>query len=162
MNSTQLWFRVVLASSCNILSGRLYWPKPQHPWFKTTKHTRKEEPLNKIPTLESSDMLQKWNLIERWSILSVLVRYSLRFPLAHWCYSDKTESISSMLIPITTPKEKKRLSHPPFHTIIEDTIRHNIAQMTSTSKAYIPCLLATMIKWCHIAWDRHQHRDGGR
>ena len=33
-------------------------PEPQHPWFKTTKHTRTEEPLNKIPTLESSDMLQ--------------------------------------------------------------------------------------------------------
>ena len=61
---------------------------------------------------------------------------------------------------ITTPKEKyiyiykkqkkqqqqqqQQLSHPPSHAIIEDTIRHNIAQMTSTSKAYIPCLLATI------------------
>ena len=48
------------------------------------------------------------------------------------------------------------------HTIIEDSIRHNIAQMTSTSKAYIPCLPATIIKWCHIiAWDRRQLHDGG-
>ena len=55
---------------------------------------------------------------------------------------------------ITTPKKKQQqqqqeqqqLSHPPSHTIIEDTIRHNIAQMTSISKAYIPCLLATVIK----------------
>ena len=58
---------------------------------------------------------------------------------------------------ITTPKKKtkkqktkqqqqqqQQLSHPPSHAIIEDTIRHNIAQMTSTSKAYIPCLLATI------------------
>ena len=30
---------------------------------------------------------------------------------------------------------KKRKSCSPSHTIIEDTIRHNIAQMTSTSKA---------------------------
>ena len=44
----------------------------------------------------------------------------------------------------------KKLSYPPSHTIIEDTIRHDIAQMTSTSKAYISCLLATIIKWCHI------------
>ena len=78
----------------------------------------------------------------------------------HWCYSDKTEFISSMLrkSAITNPKKKQQqikqqqqqqqqqLSHPPFHTIIEDTIRHNIAQMTSTSKAYIPYLLATIIK----------------
>ena len=58
---------------------------------------------------------------------------------------------------ITTPKKKtkkqktkqqqqqqQQLSHPPSHAIIEDTIRHNIAQMTSTSKASIPCLLATI------------------
>ena len=42
--------------------------------------------------------------------------------------------------------KKKRTSYPPSHTIIEDTIRHNIAQITSTSKAYIPCLPATIIK----------------
>ena len=54
---------------------------------------------------------------------------------------------------ITTPKEtknKKKLSHPRFHTITEDTIRHNIAQMTSTSKTDIPCPLATIIKSCHM------------
>ena len=29
--------------------------------------------------------------------------------------------------------------------------------MTPTSKAYMPCLLATIIKWWHtIAWDRRQ------
>ena len=52
---------------------------------------------------------------------------------------------------ITTPKKKEKqqqqqLSHPPSCTIIEDTIRHNIAQTTSASKAYIPCLYATIIK----------------
>ena len=39
---------------------------------------------------------------------------------------------------ITTTATKNKLSHAPF--------RHNIVQMTSTSKAYIPCLLATVIK----------------
>ena len=29
------------------------------------------------------------------------------------------------------------------HALLEDTIRHTIAQVTFTSKAYIPCLLAT-------------------
>ena len=43
-------------------------------------------------------------------------------------------------------KKKKETSYLPSHTIIEDTIRNNIAQMTSTSKAYIPCLLVTIIK----------------
>ena len=99
-------------------------------------------------------MPQNWNLIERWLIPSVLVRNSLRFPHAHWCYSDKTESISLTLTKtvITTPKKKQQqqLSHPPSHTIIENAIRDNIAQMTSKSKACIPCLLATIIKWCHI------------
>ena len=52
---------------------------------------------------------------------------------------------------ITTPKKKQQqqqqqLSHPLSHIIIEDAIRHNIAQMTSKSKAYIPCLLAKIIK----------------
>ena len=65
MNSTSLWFRVVLASSRNNVSGRVYWPERQHPSYKTTNHSRTEEPLNKISTLESSDMLQNWNLIER-------------------------------------------------------------------------------------------------
>ena len=45
---------------------------------------------------------------------------------------------------------KKKTSYSPSHTIIKDTITHNIAQMTSTIKAYIPCLLATINKWCHI------------
>ena len=65
------------------------------------------------------------------NLSDLLVRYRLIFSQAHWCYNDKTtESISFMLrrtVVIT-------LYHPS-HTIIEDTIRHNIAQMTSTSKA---------------------------
>ena len=105
---------------------------------------------------ESSDTLQSWYLTEGCSIPSTLVRYSLRFSQGHWCYNNKrTDSISFMLrktVPITL--KKKETSYPPSHTITEDTIRHNIAQMTSTSKAYIHCLLATIIK-CHIiAWDR--------
>ena len=80
------------------------------------------------------------NVIEKKLIQSYLVRYSLRFPKVHLCYRDKTESVSSMLrkTAITTRKEKKKLSHPPYDTIIEDTIRHNITQVISTSNAYIP------------------------
>ena len=37
-------------------------------------------------------------------------------------------------------------SYPLPHAFVENTIRHNIAQMTSTSKAYIPCLLVIIIK----------------
>ena len=46
--------------------------------------------------------------------------------------------------------------------VIEDTTRNNIAQIKSTSKAYIPYLLANIIKWCHIiALNRRHYRDGG-
>ena len=41
---------------------------------------------------------------------------------------------------------KKRLKYPLPLSSIEDTIRHNIAQITSTSKAYIPCPLIIIIK----------------
>ena len=58
MNNTQLTFRVVLALSRNTLSGRLYLLEPKHPWFEKAKYTRAEEPLNEIPNLEFSDMLQ--------------------------------------------------------------------------------------------------------
>ena len=83
-------------------------------------------------------MLQSWYLTEGQSIPSALVGYSLRFPYAYWCYNDKTESISSMLKKAVVITSQKTLS--PIHTIIEDTIRHDIAQMTSTKKAYILCL----------------------
>ena len=142
MGSTLLWFSDVLESRRNILSRRLYWPEPPHPCFKRNKYTQTEEPLNKIHTLESSDMLQNWNFIPRYLVPSALVSYSLRFSQAHWCYSDNTESISSMLRKTAkiTPKKKnkKKLIHPLSCSIIEDTIRHSIVQMTSTRKTYIP------------------------
>ena len=111
---------ITLTQGCirgNILSRRFYWPEPQHPWFKTTTHTRAEEPLNKIATLKSSEMLQNWNLIERYSIPSALVRYSFRFLHAYWCYSDKFESSSCVLwkTVITTHMEKKNESSPILH-----------------------------------------------
>ena len=43
-------------------------------------------------------------------------------------------------------ENNKRMSHPQSHAIIEESIRHNIAQMTSTSKVYIPYILAIIIK----------------
>ena len=47
---------------------------------------------------------------------------------------------------IKNKKNKLSLSR----AIIEDTIRLNIAQITSTSEAYPICLLTNIIKWCHI------------
>ena len=46
--------------------------------------------------------------------------------------------------------KQNRTSYPLTYAFMEDTIKHNIAQMTSTSKAYIPCLLVIIIKWCHM------------
>ena len=58
---------------------------------------------------------------------------------------------------MTTTNEKKS-SHPPSHVILADSIRHNIAQTTSTSKPFTPCLVATISKWCHrTARDKRQH-----
>ena len=43
-------------------------------------------------------------------------------------------------------KTKKYLGYPLLLPIIKDIVRLSVAQMTSTSKAYIPCLLAIIIK----------------
>ena len=40
-------------------------------------------------------------------------------------------------------------SYPLAHAFVEDTIRHNIARMTSTSKAYITCFLVIIIMLSH-------------
>ena len=59
----------------------------------------------------------------------------------------------------TTTTTTKRLSYPLPLSIIVDIIRHNIAQMSSISKAYIPCTLAIIIKWCQMTdKDRRQHQ----
>ena len=119
-------------------------------------------PLNEITSLESLQMIQNENLIETQSIPSALVSYSLGFPHTHGCYSNKTESVSSMLQKTVITTTKKFQPNLPIQTIIVDTNRHNIAQMTSTNRAYISCLLTTMINGCHIlASDRRQHLDGG-
>ena len=44
----------------------------------------------------------------------------------------------------TTPFIKKRLNYPLPSSVIADTIGHNIAQMISISKAYIPCPLVPL------------------
>ena len=53
---------------------------------------------------------------------------------------NKTKQKQKKKIKNKKKQKQKRLSHPSSHTIIEDT------QMTPTSKAYIPCLVATIIK----------------
>ena len=45
---------------------------------------------------------------------------------------------------------KKKTSYLLPLAFMEGTIRHNIAQVTSASKAYIPCLHAIIIKRCHM------------
>ena len=61
----------------------------------------------------------------------------------------------------TIPNRKSYI--PPPHASKEDTIKHNNAQMTSTSYVYIPCLLVIIIKWCHmITSEKRQYRYGGR
>ena len=44
-----------------------------------------------------------------------------------------------------TNKQNKAIQIIP-HTFMEDTIRHNIAQMASTSKVYISFLIVIIIK----------------
>ena len=41
--------------------------------------------------------------------------------------------------------KKPRTSHPPYRAFMGDSIGHNIAQMTSSGKAYIPWLLVIII-----------------
>ena len=48
-----------------------------------------------------------------------------------------------------TKETNKQASYLLEYATIEDTIRHNVAQMPSKSKAFVPCLLATIIKWCY-------------
>ena len=48
-----------------------------------------------------------------------------------------------------TKNKQNRTSYPLRHALMEDTTRHNIAQMTSSSKVYIPCLHFIIIK-CHM------------
>ena len=58
---------------------------------------------------------------------------------------------------VTTPWREKQIDKPKNkltnrqaryhaeHAIIEDTFKHNLAQMASASKVYIPCLFATIL-----------------
>lgn len=43
-------------------------------------------------------------------------------------------------------KKQHKTSYLLPHAFMEDTVRHDIAQMTSTSKAYITYLLVIMVK----------------
>ena len=51
---------------------------------------------------------------------------------------------------------------PLPHVFMKDTIRHNTAQIISTSKVYIPYLFTIIIKWCNIITrDTRQYRNSG-
>ena len=47
---------------------------------------------------------------------------------------------------IKLKKKGNRASYPLPQAFVEYTIWHNIIQMASVGKAYIPCLLAIVIK----------------
>ena len=49
---------------------------------------------------------------------------------------------------------------PYYHR--RHTIKHNIAQMTYTSKVYIPCLLATIIKSKSLSATQKTHGIKGK
>ena len=118
--------------------------------YKTTKMKKKKKQIRTCRQIEKANN-KGTKKISKLKIIDpiYLTRSSLRFPNAHWCYSDKSDSIFSMLRKTTTTIPKTT-SHLLSHTIMEDTIRHEITQMTSINKAYIPCLLVTIIKWCQI------------
>ena len=84
--------------------------------------------FNEISNLKSLWNPQTFSRIET-IIPFTLVNLQPQASHARWCYSGKTESISSMLrkTAITTTSKKKS---PSSQAIMEDTIRHNIAQMS--------------------------------
>ena len=58
-------------------------------------------------------------------------------------------TITKMDNPPPPPKKNKNKNKTSYflpHAFMEDTIRHIIAQKTSTSKGYTPCLLVIIIK----------------
>ena len=65
--------------------------------------------------------------------------------------STRKKRADNKQIRINNETKQNRTSYPLPHAFMGDTIRHNIAQLTLTSKAYIPCLLVIIIKWCHIS-----------
>ena len=114
-------------------------------------------------------------------------QFHLPKPVITWDFPTSTDVIVIKLIPSLSSWGKQEVSlcthtnthththtknthtkntHPSYllpHAFMEDSIRHVIAQMTYTSKAYIPCPLVIIIKWRHmITWNRLQHCYGGR
>ena len=130
-----------------------------------------------------------WNPLTCFRLQILLTGYQSHRPksVIVWDFPTSTDVIMIKLIPSlsswgkqkyhpanwkqTSNKYKKQTKRQankaklnklfPLHAFMGDTIRHNFAQMTSTSKTFIPCFLVIIINWCHmITWDKLQQQCG--
>ena len=100
-----------------------------------------------------SDFKSHWSL----SIPSAIVRYSLKFPLVHWCYCDTTDSILFILRKTSIILTKKHIS--PCSLLLWKILPDIL--LFQWHEQIRHCLLAIIIKWCHmITWGRRQSRHG--
>ena len=96
---------------------------------RTQKTYSEKRSLNKIITLKSPGTFQTSSLIKEKSILSALVCSSSNFRYAQRFYKNKTYYISSE-IHLHILKESEVSPYKKIiQAIMEDTIRHNIAQI---------------------------------
>ena len=123
-------YRVGLEFNCNILSCRLYWFKLQHPWLRSKIPYTTLEPPHEI-CLESTDSAPNKTKTEQ--PVSMNKRSPEYYPLIN-IKQNKTKN--------------KQTGYTLCNVNTEDTMKHNIALMTSTSRVYISYLLGTIIKWC--------------
>ena len=154
----------------------LYWLKMQHPLLKTLHHTKTKKSTMKFLVWISLTLFRRQiSLKANQSHLSKCL-IVLRFTHANWCYSDKTDSISFILRKTeVSPAKKKKQTTAATEKQNKNKTKKNrqtkrnrasyplphVPQMTSRSKAYIPCLLVIIIKWHHmITWNKLQHRYG--
>ena len=88
------WFRVRIRIHSQQTLSRLYWIKTQHSWLKTTRHTKRKEPHNGILGLKSLTCFRLQISLKANQFYLPKSRFSLRFLHVHWCFCDKTDSIS--------------------------------------------------------------------
>ena len=103
----------------------------------------KKEPLMKL-CLNSSDSTLDYKPHQRLidpicpSLVITLVLCTFTDAKVIKLYLLLQLTVNSRTTPFIKKGKEKRLSYPLPPSVIEDTIRHNIVQITSTSKTYIP------------------------
>ena len=147
-------YRVGLEFNRNILSCRLYSLKLQHPWIRSNIPHTALEPSNEIHCLESKDSAPNKEPHSKLISPICLSPLQLKVCPSPLINSEKTEhSVSTnkkspeYLSPLNTyikqnTTKNKQTDLTTGYTLCdvktEDTIRHNIALMTSKSRVYIP------------------------